>query len=143
MISLKTWVVALFAAYWLFVVALLLVARGVYDGVLAQSVRLSGDPRPAEIGTLMALTALLALLSTGVIRGWRWIFWVILLAFLASILHTLVSALQLAGTLPYQGPAWYVALQGSVGALQFAIGLAMLASYRAAGVWAKPCQRRG
>lgn len=131
----KTLVLALFAAYWVIVVVILVAARDVYDGLLAQAVPLSGNPRPAEIGALLALTVLLAVLSTGVIRGWRWIFWLILLAFLAGILRVPASALQLTGILTHQGPAWYVVLQAVVGSIQFVIALAMLAGYRKAGVW--------
>lgn len=131
----KVVVLALFAAYWVIVVVLLAVARDVYDGQLAQAVRLSGNPRPAELGALLGLTALLAVLATGVLRSWRWTFWLILVAFLAGILHVPASALQLAGIVPRQAPGWYVGLQAVVGLIQFGIVLAMLAGYRKAGVW--------
>jgi hypothetical protein len=52
-----------------------------------------------------------------------------------SALHVLASALQFAGIMPSQGPAWYVALQAVVGLIQVVIALAMLAGYRKAGVW--------
>src|SRR5262249_51465329 len=45
----KALVLALFAVYWVFVVVLLATARDVYDSLLAQAVKLSGDPRLAEI----------------------------------------------------------------------------------------------
>lgn len=131
----KALVLALFAVYWVIVVVILVVARDVYDGLLAQAVRLPGNPRPAEIGALVILTTLLAALSTGVIRGWRWTFWLILLAFMAGIVRLPASALQLAGVVPSQGPAWYVVLQAVVGLTQFVIALAMLAGYRKMGVW--------
>jgi hypothetical protein len=131
----KAVVLALFAVYWVTVVVILLAARDVYDGILAQAVPLSGDRRPAEIGVLLALTALFAVLSTGVIRGWRWTFWLILVVFLAGILRVPTAALQLAGIVSRQGPAWYIALQAVVGLIQFGIALAMLAGYRKAGVW--------
>ena len=131
----KAMVLALFAAYWIFVVVLLVAARGVYDGLLPPAVRLAGSQRPAEIGTLLVLTALFALLSTGVIRGWRWTFWLIVVVFLAGIVRVPGSALQLAGIVPIQGPAWYVVLQAVVGVLQCSIALAMLVGYRKAGVW--------
>ena len=131
----KALVLALFAVYWVFVVVLLVVARDVYDGQLAQAVQLSGDPRPAEIGALLALTVLFAVLSTGVIRSWRWTFWLILVVFLAGILRVPAAALQFAGIAPKQGPSWYIALQAIVGLVQFGIALAMLAGYRKTGVW--------
>jgi hypothetical protein len=131
----KGLVIGQFVAYWVVVVALLLAARDVYDNLLAQAVRIQGDPRPAEIVSLLALTVLLAALSIGVIRGLRWIFWLILLAFLAGILRVPTSALEFAGILPSQGPAWYVVLQAVVGLIQFVVALAMLAGYRKSGVW--------
>jgi hypothetical protein len=97
--------------------------------------RPAADQRPAEIGALLVLTALLGMLSFGVIRGWRWIFWLILIAYLAGILHVLVSALQLIGIVPIQGPASYIMLQAVVGLIQFVIALVMLTCYRKAGVW--------
>jgi hypothetical protein len=133
----KALVLGLFAVYWVFVVVLLAAARDVYDGLLPQAVRRSGSQRPAEIGTLLVLTALLALLSTGVIRNWRWTFWLILVVFLAGGLRVPTSALQLAGIAPRQGPAWYVVLQGVVGLMQFVIALAMLAGYRKTGIWGR------
>ena len=131
----KAVVLALFAVYWVIVVVILAAAPAVYDSLLPQSVRLPGNQRPAEIGTLLVLTALFTVLSTGVIRSWRWTFWLILVAFLAGIVRVPASALQLAGFVPSQGPAWYVVLQAVVGLIQFVIALAMLAGYRKTGVW--------
>jgi hypothetical protein len=131
----KALVLALFAVYWVIVVVILVAARDVYDGILAQAVLLSGDRRPAEIGALLALTVLFAVLSTGVIRSWRWTFWLILVVFLAGILRVPAAALQFAGIAPKQGPAWYIALQAIVGLVQFGIALVMLAGYRKTGVW--------
>jgi hypothetical protein len=45
------------------------------------------------------------------------------------------AALQLAGYLAPGGPTWYVALQGVIGVVQFAIAVAMLAGYRRCGIW--------
>ena len=129
----KGLVLALFAAYWLIVIVVLVTARDVYDQQFP--VKLSGDQRPAEIGALLVLTALFGVLSTGIIRNWRWTFWLIMFAFMAGILRAPISALQLTGALPAQGPAWFLALQVVVGLVQFVIGLAMFAGYRKAGIW--------
>jgi hypothetical protein len=74
-------------------------------------------------------------LSVGVLRRWRWIFWLILVAFLAGVLRVPVAVLQLTGVLSASAPAWYVVFQGLIGVAQLAIGLAMLAGYRRSGVW--------
>ena len=131
----KVLILALFVGYWVTVVLILLAAPAVAEAQLPPVARLTDNPRPAEIGALLVLTALFALLSTGVIRGWRWTFWLILIVFLVGIVRVPASALQLAGIMPSQGPAWYLALQAVVGLMQFGIALAMLASYRKAGVW--------
>jgi hypothetical protein len=81
------------------------------------------------------LTGFLGLLTVGVLRRWRWIFWLVLVAFLAGVLRVPVAVLQLTGVLAADVPAWYVAFQGVIGLAQVAIGLAMLAGYRRAGVW--------
>jgi hypothetical protein len=59
----------------------------------------------------------------------------ILVAFLAGILRVPVAALELAGKIPQQGPAWYVVLTAIVGMIQFMIALTMAAGYRRSGVW--------
>jgi hypothetical protein len=38
---------------------------------------------------------------------------------------------------PLDGPQWYVALQGAIGIAQLAIGIAMVRSYRRAGIWGR------
>ena len=111
----KALVLGLFALYWAFIVVLLIVARNVYDGLLPQEATRLGGQRPAEIGTLLVVTALFAVLSTGVIRNWRWTFWLILVVFLAAIVRVPTSALQLAGIVPSEDPAWYAVLEVVVG----------------------------
>jgi hypothetical protein len=130
----KALVLSLFAIYWVLVVLILVFSRNVFD----QVGRLAGDQRPAEIAEVLVLTALLALLSTGVVRAWRWTFWLILVVFFAGILRVPASIMQLAGEIPAQGPPWYVGLQAAVGLTQFFIALLMLAGYRKAGIWGSP-----
>jgi hypothetical protein len=131
----KALVLALFAVYWITIVVFLLAARDFYDSQLPQAVKSLTTPRLAETGTLLALTALFAVLAIGVLRGWRWTFWLILTVFLAGIIRAPAAALQLVGIVPMQGPAWYVVFQAVVGLIQFGIALAMLAGYRKTGVW--------
>ena len=125
---------ALFAVYWIVVVVILLAARQVFDQVAG----LTGDQRAVEVAIVLALTALLGLLSAGVVRGWRWTFWLILVAFLAGVLRAPVAVLELAGRVHSQGPRWYVALTAVVGLAQFGIAVAMLAGHRRAGIWGDP-----
>ena len=112
-------------------VVILLAAPDVYD----QALRLPDGSAVAEVAFLVVLTGFLGLLTVGVLRRWRWIFWLILLAFLAGILRVPVAILQLTGVLAADVPSWYVSFQGIIGLAQVAIGLAMLVGYRRAGVW--------
>ena len=120
------------AAAWVAVVAILAAAPDVYDQALKLP---TADRRLFEVAFLAALSIFLVILGIGVVRRWRWMFWLILVAFLAGLVRVPASALELAGTIPLQGPAWYVVLQGVIGAVQFVIGIAMLMGYRRSGVW--------
>lgn len=134
----KVVVLALLAAYWLFVLVLLVADRPVFDQILSGQVKVSTDRPPVEIATVLVLTLLLSLISAGVVRGWRWTFWLILVVFLAGILRVPAAALELAGEAPKPGPSWYVALTAVLGLTQFCIALAMLIGYRRAGMWSDP-----
>jgi hypothetical protein len=112
-------------------VVILVAAPEVYD----QALRLREGSAAMEVGFLAALTAFIGLLTVGVLRRWRWIFWLVLVAFFAGVLRVPVAVLQLTGVLAADVPAWYVIFQGVIGLVQVAIGLAMLAGYRRSGVW--------
>ncbi len=117
---------------WIALVAILVVSPDVY----AQTLRLApGDLTTIEVVFLVALSALIATLVVGVLRRWRWTFWLILVAFLFGVLRVPAPALQLVGLMPATGPTWYEALQGAIGVVQFLIALAMFVGYRKAGVW--------
>ena len=100
----KVAVLALFAVYWAVTVGILVVARPVFD----QVAKLGGDQRPAEIGAELFLTAL------GTVRGWRWTFWLILIAFLASILRVPTAVLEIAGKAPIKARCGIRCLQLSL-----------------------------
>lgn len=125
-------VLALFALYWLAVVLILVVDRPLFD-------QLGGLPihgLSADLGAVLILTALLAPLSVGVVRGWRWTFWLILVVFVLGIRTVPVAILELTGRLARQGPTGYVLFTVLVGLAQFGIGVAMLAGWRKSGAWA-------
>ncbi len=104
--GIKAAVLALFALYWVAVVVILVFARSVFD----QVARLTSNQRPAEVGEVLVLTPLFALLSTGIVRGWRWTLWLILVAFQAGILRVPIVVLELAGKTASQGRfgTWYL-----------------------------------
>jgi hypothetical protein len=57
-------------------------------------------------------------------------------AFLAAVLRVPTAILQVLGVVPQAGPTWYLLFQAVLGLIQFVIGLATLAGYRRAGIWA-------
>ena len=125
-------VLGFFALVWVALVVILVAAPEIYD----QALRLPGGERelPA-LGFLAAISTFLVLLGVGVVRRWRWTFWLILVAFILGVLRVPASILQLSGLLPADFPTWYVLLQTLIGLVQVAIGLAMLVGYRKRGTW--------
>jgi hypothetical protein len=127
---------ALVLGFFLMVWGSLVVIRAAAPDVYDQALKLPPSwPRWAGIAFLIGLAAFIALLSIGVLRRWRWAFWLILVAFLSGVLRVPVAILQLTGVLPANVPTWYVVFQGLIGLAQLAIGLAMLTGYRCSGVW--------
>jgi hypothetical protein len=116
---------------WVSLVVILVTAPEVYD----QALPALGHRRAVEIAFLVLLSAFLGLLGVGVLRRWRWIFWLILVAFGLGLVRVPVAVLQLLGTLAPAGPTWYVVFQGVIGVIQFVIALVMLADYRRSGIW--------
>ncbi len=125
-------VLAFFLAAWVTVIIILAVSPQVYRPDLA---RAPGSLRVAEIAFVVALSALIGVISAGVVRRWRWLFWLILAIFFLGVLRVPVTFLELSGQMTASGPAWYIAVQGVAAVVQFAIALLMLAGYRRSGVW--------
>lgn len=70
-------------------------------------------------------------LAIGIVNRWRWVFWVFLVAFLASALAIPVGALQLLGIVPGAiGPRWYGGLRLLISAIELGLGIWMLLAYR-------------
>lgn len=123
---------AFFAAAWIALLSILIFAPDVYVNAMKApaSLRLL-----AEVGLFTFVSALIAILVVGVLRRWRWAFWLIVVAFAAGLLRVPASILQLTGTLPAPQPTWYVLLQAVIGVVQFAIAIALLIGYRKSGTW--------
>ncbi|HEY6707636.1 MAG TPA: hypothetical protein VJB61_08580 [Actinomycetota bacterium] len=124
-------VLGFFAVVLAILVGILALAPDVYD----EALQLPADVRLAELGVLAALSAFIGVLAVGVLRRWRWTFWLILVAFLFGVLRVPVAVLQLTGVVSASTPTWYVVLQGLIGVTQLVVALAMLVSYRRSGVW--------
>src|SRR5207253_5231374 len=111
-------------AAWLSLVAILALAPDVYD----QAMRLNGgNAQLAVLGLLAGISLLIVIVATGVVRKWRWTFWLLLVAFLAGVLRVPAAALELTGVLLQSAPVWYEVFTAVIGVVQFGIGLVMLA----------------
>ena len=128
------WIVLVFfMLVWVALVAIVTLAPDTFDQTLKQLPFAQG--RTVELAFLGSISIFLIILSIGVVRRWRWVFWLILIAFASGALRLPASVLELTGVIPLQGPAWYVAFQGGIGVVQFVIALAMLRAYRRGGTW--------
>jgi tetrahydromethanopterin S-methyltransferase subunit D len=106
----QTLALGFFLLAWTSLLVILVGAPKVYD----QALRLpTGNRHTAQIAFLAGLTGLLALLAIGVVRRWRWSFWLILVAFLFGVLRVPVAILQLTKVLTADVPTWYLLSKGS------------------------------
>ena len=124
---------ALVLGFFLVVWATLVVLFAVVPGDYYRAMDLSSAG--AGLLFLVGISAFIALLGVGVLRRWRWMFWLIAIAFLFGVLRVPATFLMLEGVLPADGPTWYVLYQGVLGVVQFAIAVLMLVGYRRAGTW--------
>ena len=125
-------VLGFFAIAWLALVVILATSSEVREATLK---RLPSSGATTTIGFAVALLAFLIVLAIGVVRRWRWLFWVMLLAFGAGLARIPVAVLQLSDRMAPEGPDWYVATQGVIGVVQTAIAVAMFVGYRRSGPW--------
>jgi hypothetical protein len=135
-------VVRLEAAIMIFFVLAVLCLLVVYivdPSIYVQTLLLhpSATDRHPLIATLfmVAILAFITLLSIGVMRRWRWLFWLLLIAFAASIIQIPVTLLQIAGVLPAEYPLWYTLFRLFIAFVELCLAMWMVQIYRREGVW--------
>jgi hypothetical protein len=98
----------------------------------------TADRRPLVVTVfLVAIVLWIVLLGVGIVRRWRWAFWLIVAAFTFSALQIPATVLELAGILTVGVPVWYSVLRALVAVIELGIGIWMLRLYRRYGVWAR------
>jgi pimeloyl-ACP methyl ester carboxylesterase len=127
-------------AFFILAALSLLVVYLADPAIYAQSLSLtssSADRYPVPVTLfLVGVLVLITLLSFGVVSHWRWLFWLILLAFTGSIIQIPVEGLQLLGVFPNPYPVWYSLFRGGVGFIELGFAFWMIQTYRHQGVWA-------
>jgi hypothetical protein len=127
-------------AFFLLAVLVLVVASLADPSIPTKTLLLTLPPAErspaAAVFLLAGIAVVLALLVIGVLHRWRWVFWLVQVAFGAMLLDVPATLLQWAGVLPDPFPLWYSLCR--LGASLVAVGIAgwMLSIYRHYGVWA-------
>ncbi len=135
-------VIAFFAVVALSLVVIYTLAPRTYTQVLGSKVPAT-ESHPLIATVFCAATLLfIALLIVGVLRRWRWIYSLLVVAFIASALQLPAGALELAGTQPNPVPAWYTLYRSVIAAGEVALGIWLIAVWRRWGIWAEG-RRRG
>jgi hypothetical protein len=125
-------VLGFFVLAWVMLTVILAFSQAVRDVTLR---RIPASGTPTTLAFLALLLASLAALGIGVARRWRWLFWLLLLAFVVGLVRVPLAVMQLSGQIAHEGPDWYIVLQGVIGVIQFGLAYAMFAGYRRAGPW--------
>jgi pimeloyl-ACP methyl ester carboxylesterase len=127
-------------AFFILAALSLLVVYLADPAIYAQSLSLTSSPAdryPVPVTLfLVGVLVLITLLSFGVVRHWRWLFWLILVAFTGSVIQIPVEGLQLLGVFPNPYPVWYSLFRGGVGFIELGFAFWMIQTYRHQGVWA-------
>jgi hypothetical protein len=84
---------------------------------------------------LVALLIFITFLIFGVIKHWRWLFWLLLIANGFSILEVPATILQLTGMIPDPYPVWYSLYRMCIAVIQVVIAIWMIRIYFQSGVW--------
>lgn len=137
--ALQRAIIGFFALTVALLLALYLVAPSTYVETLTPILDAQpADAHPLAVNLfLAALLIFIAAISIGVVRGWRWLFWLALIAFLVAPLEIPAGILQLMNILPIQQPTWYVLLRMATAVVELALGAWMLLVWRRCGVWAR------
>jgi len=127
-------------AFFILAALSLLVVYAADPAIYAQSLSLISSPAdqyPVPVTLfLVGILTLIALLILGVVRHWRWLFWLMLVAFAGSGLQIPITFLQITGVLPTPYPLWYNLFRMGVGMVELALAVWMIHIYRHQGVWA-------
>jgi hypothetical protein len=102
--------------------------------LLLQASEADRYPLPATL-FLVAILAFITVLVIGILKHWRWLFWLLLIANGFSILEVPATILQLTGVIADAYPVWYSLYRMGIAVIQVGIAVWMLRIYYRYGVW--------
>ena len=133
-------------AFFLLAALSLLIVYFVAPSIYAQTLLFQPSPTdryPLPVTLfLIAILLFIAVLIVGVLRHWRWLFWLLLIAFGFSILEIPATILQLRSVIPNPYPLWYSLYRSSIALVEFVIAIWMVRLYRNYGVWVMGRQKK-
>ncbi len=121
----------------LFLVVVYVAAPSIYTNTLLLMPSLTGRYPAAATLLLIGIGGFFAIVMVGVLRRWRWVFWLVLVAFGGMNLDLPVTLLQLTGILPALFPVWYSLCRMSASLIAVGIAVWMFQLYQRYGVWAR------
>ena len=126
----------------LFLIVVYIAAPSIYSNTLLLAPSPTDRyPLPVTL-FLVGILIFIAILIFGVVHHWRWLFWLLLIAFGFSILEIPATILQLTGLIPNSFPLWYSLSRMGVALIEVGIAAWMLRIYRQYGVWALGKQKK-
>jgi hypothetical protein len=120
----------------LFVVVVYVAAPSIYTQTLLLEPSATDRYPLAATLFLVGIVVFITILMVGVVRHWRWLFWLLLVAFGFMVLEIPATILQLTGVLPNLFPVWYSLCRMGVALITVGIAVWMVQIYRQYGVWA-------
>lgn len=126
----------------LFLVVVYVAAPSIYTSTLLLKPSTTERYPAAARLLLVGIGGFLAIVMTGVLRHWRWVFWLVPVAFSGMILAIPATVLQLTGILPALFPLWYSLCRMGIALMQAVIAAWMIQIYRHHGVWAREYHMR-
>ncbi len=121
----------------LFLVVVYVAAPSIYTNTLSLMPSPTGRYPAATTLLLAGVGVFLSIVMIGVLRRWRWVFWLVLVATGSMILDLPVTLLQLTGILPALFPVWYSLCRMGASLIAVGIFVWMLQLYQRYGVWAR------
>jgi predicted MFS family arabinose efflux permease len=128
--------IAFFVLCAISIVVVYIVDPSVYMKVLLQkTATIPASFSPVTL-FLVGILGFIAVIIYGILHHWRWLFWLLVVAFSFSILDLPVTLLQFAGIVPDTYPFWYSLYRLGVALIEVGFAVWMLRVYRRNGVWA-------